>query len=879
MYSILPECVARLASPRDMPEILAFAKERGLPVTPRAGGTNLTGGAVGPGMVLDVSPLNDVREVDPGMCSVSVGPGVTLSDLNVHLKRWNMHLGVDPSSGEMCRIGGMIGTNASGSHHRRYGAMRDSVLGLDVWLASGEHLILEDTPVGSPGFRRLIGHRGMERCYEIISSNIDMILERRPPVAKSSAGYDIFTVAERLTRGTFSPQMLFVGSEGTLGVVTGARLKLHPLPRRISTVRLYLRSLDALDAVVERTLALDPSAFELMDSRSMDLVGRERYDIPPEAEAMLLVEFDDDDPSGKVAGLREVCRAEGVMGTAEVAVNGGERERLWEARRSIFPTLYRYHARLRPLNFIDDIVVEPGRVGELLGYISDLCDGLGVEVALFGHVGDGGVHVTPLLDLGSERGKEVLLILHEKVHEKVIAMGGSISGEHGDGRARSAMLTRMFGREICRLFDEVKQALDPEGLFNPGIKTSAPAVDEHIGTERVMERCASCGRCEPVCPPYALSGEAHHGARGWFTLVRSGDITSAEKRALTDLCLNCKNCRWVCPAGVDVSSLILGVRRAPVLIRFLARLRNRGRVFERLVRTAAYLRPVWDTPRGRSLLETLSGLLGRTLRPGARIPAALQIPPLARRTLRERYPDHARTGVSEVAYFHGCAANLFDDGVGDAVISIVRRAGEGFDLPEQRCTGMPFMTYGERETVLENARYNIDSLTGYRTIITSCGSCNLMLKDYPSLLADDPIYRRRGERIASRVKDISEFALDRFPEVRAVRPHPPVTYHASCHLRTAGVDAPKLLLSRMFGDAFRPMEYEATCAGGGGTYILKDIEMSDRIFERKARSIVRSGAGEVVTGCPACMVRLGTGMPGGVRVRHIARVIDDVLRG
>jgi Fe-S oxidoreductase len=260
---------------------------------------------------------------------------------------------------------------------------------------------------------------------------------------------------------------------------------------------------------------------------------------------------------------------------------------------------------------------------------------------------------------------------------------------------------------------------------------------------------------------------------------------------------------------------------------------------------------------------------------------AVVLPKLAVRQLRERHSGlvtSAEGPRSTVAYFHGCAANYFDDGVGDAVIAVLREHGVEPDLPPQRCSGTPIETYGHRELAKDGARENLQAFAGYETVITGCASCTLALKDYPKLFAGEP-EQPAAEALAGRVKHISEFVAESSmrPSMAAAGPDlRAVTYHSSCHLRAAGVTKePRAILKALPGVRFVEMPDADRCAGGAGTYLVKDFDTSQRIIVRKQEAVTQSGADIVATSCPACMIQLKTGLPRTVEVKHIAQVLMD----
>jgi Fe-S oxidoreductase len=258
------------------------------------------------------------------------------------------------------------------------------------------------------------------------------------------------------------------------------------------------------------------------------------------------------------------------------------------------------------------------------------------------------------------------------------------------------------------------------------------------------------------------------------------------------------------------------------------------------------------------------------------------MPRLALRHLRDRYPElilqAGQASRSPVAYFHGCAANYFDDGVGDAVIAVLRKHGAEPDLPTQRCSGTPIETYGHRTLAKEGARINLASMAGYDKVVTGCASCTLMLKDYPTLFAGEP-EQAAAQALAKRVTHISEFVAQS-PVKPAMASQQPtkckVAYHSSCHLRAAGVTKePRAILAGLPGVEYVEMPDADRCAGGAGTYLVKDFETSQRIVERKRRAVEQSGAEVVATSCPACMIQLRTGLQGAAEVKHVVQLIQE----
>jgi Fe-S oxidoreductase len=511
-----------------------------------------------------------------------------------------------------------------------------------------------------------------------------------------------------------------------------------------------------------------------------------------------------------------------------------------------------------------------------------------VPVAIFGHIGNGNAHVVPLLDVNDRGDFEKMVDTYHAIHDAVLTrFDGSVCGEHGDGRVRAEYVRRMFGNELYGLFVQVKQGFDPAGMLNPGVKLSETPFTEHIDYTRLSKTCATCAKCNSVCPVYDVFQTEDMSSRGWYEIVTANDYSYLNSKRVVEACLNCKSCRTICPAGVDVSELILQKRaeHPNALAGWIFRMQAHSRLFAPLLQLAAWTQGLWDRAPVRSLIEVATRPLLKQLAPSARLPRDMVLPRLARRLLRERHADLTRpperAGTPRVAYFHGCAANYFDDGVGDAVIEVLRANGLEPELPPQRCSGTPVETYGHLELAKEGARFNLRSLAPYETVVTGCASCTLMLKDYVKFFQQGP-EKSAAETLAKKVKHISEIVAER-PRPASAPPGPSdkkrVTYHSSCHLRAAGVTKePRKALAALPGVEYVEMQDADRCAGGAGTYLVKDPGTSMAIFDRKRRAIRESGAEVVATSCPACMIQLKNGLRGQVEVRHVAELIRESYR-
>jgi len=890
IYRVEPHAVTLVESEEDIRNVITYAVTKGIPLTPRAAGTNLTGSAIGSGIILDISRLHRLLEVNNEERWARVQPGIVLAELNKQLGRHGLLFGPDPSSGDMCKLGGMLANNSAGPHTLRYGAVKDNVKSLRVCLPSGEWLDARDFALDDPRLPGLLAsHASLQETWSLVHDQAALLRQRCPTVSKNSCGYNLFGMADGLARSRFDLTKLFVGSEGTLGVFSEATIKLVAKPRETLTALIHFKRLEDVGDAVPKLLELAPSALEVMDANTLNLIGRSKHAIPVDAAATLLAELDADSPEVDLRAqarlMAEICRRYPLCADPVIAFDQDQRDQLWKARKALYPTLYRFDPRKKPINFVDDVVVRAERISELIRYLEEFFEGQRVPVAIFGHIGNGNAHIVPLLDVNNEQDFQKMVQGYHDIHQTILdRFNGSICGEHGDGRVRAEYVRKMFGPEVYNLFVRVKRSFDPSGILNPGVKISEHPFTDHIDYTRLAKSCATCAKCNSVCPVYDVFRSEDMSSRGWYEIVTDKNYSYLDSKRVVEACLNCKSCRTACPAGVDVSQLILDRRSenpnklAGAIFRFHAH----SNIFGIFLKILARFQPFWDQPVIRQILDVVTRPVLQRLAKSARISSRIVMPKLARKHLRDRYdrlvPQSGQAPRSAVAYFHGCAANYFDDGVGDAVIAVLRRHGVEPDLPPQRCSGTPIETYGHRELAREGARANLASLAGYGIVLTGCASCTLALKDYPALFAGQP-EQQAAEALAKRVKHIAEFVAQSpvKPAMGSVvSATGKVTYHSSCHLRAAGVtQEPRQLLKNLPGLAYVEMPDADRCAGGAGTYLVKDFETSQRIVERKRRAVEQSGADLVATSCPACMIQLRTGLRGAADVKHVAQVLRD----
>ena len=508
----------------------------------------------------------------------------------------------------MCKLGGMVANNSSGPHTLIYGAVKDNVQALRICLPSGAWLSAAPLGLQDPMLdQTLAAHPSLKPILDMVQQQRDLIDSKRPTVSKNSCGYNLFGLADGLKQGIFDLPKLFVGSEGTLGVMSETTLRLVPKPQGTLTALIHFRRLEDVGDAVPHLLSLRPSALEVMDANTLNLIGRAAHGIPADAAATLLAELDSHEGE---ADLREradkmatICRRYQLCADLTVAYDKDQRDQLWKARKALYPTLYRFDPRKKPINFVDDVVVRAERISELIRYLETFFEGQHVPVAIFGHIGNGNAHIVPLLNVNDRQDFDKMVQAYHEIHQTVLTrFDGSICGEHGDGRVRAEYVRKMFGEELYQLFVQVKQTLDPTNVMNPGIKISEASFTEHIDYQRLSKSCATCAKCNSVCPVYDVFQSEDMSSRGWFEIVTSKDYSYLNSQRVVEACLNCKSCRTICPAGVDVSELILQ-RRAEHPnqgSRWIFSLQAKLPVFEAILKMLANTQSLWNRPWSRA---------------------------------------------------------------------------------------------------------------------------------------------------------------------------------------------------------------------------------------------------------------------------------------
>jgi FAD/FMN-containing dehydrogenase len=475
----LPAAVAVPADTADVSVLVAWAKRTGQPLVPRGSGSGMAAGAVGPGVIVDLSRFNGIGPADGEQRTIRVGAGALRGAIDLAARAVGLRFPVDPSSGAFCTIGGMVGANAAGARTLRFGATRPWVTGLhcvfddgtSAWIRRGE-VPPRTVPAVARLLDTLVAINTRANLYELL----------HPGVRKESSGYGIMPA---LSPGGHLVDLL-VGSEGTLALFTDVELALIPVAGFTSTVLATFASLEAATACAMDARIAGATACELLDRTFLDIAATDGpTGITPGAEAVLLIEVEGDDAvltAESLALVTRRCRSHGAT-EVETATDAAAEHALWALRHAASPILSRLAPRLRSMQFIEDGCVPPAQYPAYVRGVREALDRFEMPGVIFGHAGDAHAHVNPLVDVTQAGWRDRVRGLLDAVCTLTAQCGGTLAGEHGDGRLRAPLLSRVWSTEAMAAFANIKDAGDPSGVLNPGCKIARPG-DDAIGVLR-----------------------------------------------------------------------------------------------------------------------------------------------------------------------------------------------------------------------------------------------------------------------------------------------------------------------------------------------------------------------------------------------------------
>ncbi len=924
IYEIRPLGVVRPRSTADVVACVEYAAENQLPVHARGAGTGLAGESLGPGLVIDFSKyMRRILRTDRD--TVRVQPGLVLNQLNAHLLAFGRHFGPDPAMSHVTTIGSVVAIDAAGSHWLRYGSTRSHVESLQVVLADGHacelgrvSLVDSGGDAASPQVHDLV-----RPLAELLAREQTLINAKQPQAMLNRSGYGLAGV---LSNEHLDLAKLLVGSEGTLALFTEITLSTDPLPHHRAVAMLLFDGLERAARAVGEILPFKPSACDLLDRRHLSLARetQPRYDllIPPQAEAMLLVEQDGHSAAEVRDRLQQLVdrlrRKTAMAFEARLAFDPEDVELFWNLPRAVVPTLYRLKGSTRPLPFIEDVAVPPASLPGFVVQLQNILKRHQVTASLYAHAGHGQLHLRPFLDLSDSEDVAKIEPLAGDVYQAVFEVGGTISGEHGDGLSRTPFVPRQYG-ELYHVFREVKRIFDARNILNPGkivgdtpnlmvqnlrtnrFLTDAPAVAEGADAatngagapprellklqlnwspdqiSHVVRSCNGCGSCRSqsaevrMCPIFRFAPAEEASPRAKANLMRgilTGQLDASalardELKAVADLCVNCQMCRSECPAEVDIPKLMMEAKGAYVATngqRFRDWALSR---VDLLSSVGSTLGPIanWaiaNRPARWILEKTLGIAQGRKL-------PRFASQSFLRRARRRRLTRATRRSGSKVLYFVDTYANYHDPQLAEALVAVLEHNGVAVYVPSgMQGSGMAMLSSGAIAAARRVARHNVPLLAeavrqGYEIVATEPTAALCLTRYYPELVDDDEarlVAEHTSEACAYlwKLHRAGKLRLD-FKPVSAT-----LGYHAPCHLKALSVGTPGENLLRLI-PGMRVQKIEMGCSGMAGTFGLKrenfrnSLRAGWRLVSAMRHTTLQAGTTE----CSTCKMQIEQG--------------------
>ena len=933
MYQVEPIGVVIPRDADDVQAAVEVARRQQVALLPRGGGTSLTGQTVNRALVLDFSRhMNRVLEVDAEGQWAKVEPGLVQDELNRHVRPMGLLFGPDTSTSNRATLGGMLGNNSGGSHSIVYGLTVDHVIEVTALLADGTRVVFGDvTPeeLARRGQRGGLEGRIYREVARIRDAYADEIRARYPHHWRRVAGYNLnelvgvgikpgSVAGDGAARGV-NMARLVVGSEGTLLTIVDAKVRLMRRPKTTALDVIHYRDLQEALESSQSILETGPYAVELTDKMILDL-ARDNIEqaqrmgfVQGDPAAILIVEYAGDSEAevrAKVADL-EARRARARFGyAATLAFDPAEQQSIWKLRKAGLGLLLGMKGDKKPIAFVEDTAVAPEHLAEFVPRFREIFAKHDAIGAYYGHCSVGCLHIRPVIDLKIPRGLEQVRAIADEITGLVLDFGGTISSEHGDGRARSPFLERMYGRRLMGAFRELKRAFDSENRLNPGNIVDAPGILENLrygvgyttwepttlldfsgqgGFAAAVELCNGVGVCRKtlegtMCPSYMATKDEEHSTRGRANALRAvlsgrlppSEFTGTRLHEVMDLCLECKGCKAECPANVDMAKL-----KYEFLHHYYAAnglpLRNRvfGRI-ERLNRLGAHLPALFNWTSGlavtRWLLERVAGIDRR--RP---------LPKLAAATFTEWFRHHAPPAAAprgEVVLFHDTFVTYNTPEIGRAAVELLEAAGYRVVLVDKKCCGRPLISKGMLAEARAHAAWNVGRLASYARrgvpIVGLEPSCLLTLRDESvDLLGTDDA--RTVARHAFLLEEFLARERARGLELRFSGSGRTALLHGHCHQKALVGTAPTVAALRWAG--FRVEEVDSGCCGMAGSFGFEreHYDISVALGNRRLAPAVKAAAADTVIVAPGVSCRQQIAHLAGRRALHPAEVLQAAL--
>ncbi len=916
VYQIEPLGVVIARNRQDIIRAVNICRDLRVPITMRGGGTSQAGQAIGEGLQIDTSKYyNRLLELNVEERWVRVEPGIVLDELNAQLTPHRLRFAPDISTASRATIGGMMANNSSGARSVVYGKTIDHVMEQTVLLSDGSvvefrDIAREDMPAGD----------SLEAaCYgavtRLAAGHRSEIERRYPKVLRRVGGYNLDEFIDSAKPVNLAKIM--VGSEGTLGVVLEAKLKLVPLPNaKAVLVIAFADLLEALSAV-PLILSHKPSAVEIMDKAILDSTRQNaaldkirNTFIPGDPAATLCVEFYADraeDLPPRLQALEQDLRA-AQFGYAYVPeTDPASQQRIWSLREAALGLSTAMKGDAKSISFVEDTAVDPEKLPAFIDRFLGIVRRHETTAGIYAHASVGCLHVRPVINLKTEEGVRKFETIAREVAGLVLEFGGALSGEHGDGLVRSPFMRQIFGPVLYDAFREIKRTFDPLNLFNPGKIVEAPPLtanlrfgagyrtpdpatwfdySEYGGMSGAVEMCSGVGACRKklagnMCPSYMATREEAHSTRGRANVLRLAMAGRLEETGLgdrgvyevLDLCLECRACKSECPVGVDM---------AKYKSEFLADYWTRhGTPWRAHALGNIHKLSIWGSGFAPLSNWLASSSLTRWMNEKLLDIDRRRTPPAWKRETFERWlvgNPRASSGTA-VTLFNDTFTNHYDPQIGIAALRILERGGCRVDVVRPGCCGRPLISQGLLGAARAHAGKVVDALfapasRGEKIVFCEPSCLSAVKEDAPSLLRGEQ--QERARTVADACMLFEDFASRLNLPLREGPER--IVLHGHCHQKSMGlVPATVALLSRI--PSATVVELDAGCCGMAGSfgYVRQHYDISQAIANRRLLPAIKAMKSGDVLVAPGTSCRHQVADLAGATAVHPAVLIRELL--
>jgi len=927
LYQMEPVCVIFPTSPEDVQHVLQVASRARVPVMPRGGGTGLSGQTVNHAIVLDFSrAMAGVLEFNAEEQWVRAQPGIVLTELNKQAARHGLLYGIDPSTQNRATIGGGVGNNSCGAHSIVYGKTIDNVLSIDAVLADSTLTSFSEVDGAALGAKLALPGLEGEIYRELRRIGVEQAeeIERRfAKIPRRVSGYNLDDFVR--DSGPMDVARMVVGSEGTLAVITEAKLHLHKLPRFKGIAAVHFQTL--VEAAEGTIAALEHpvASIELIDSVIVERCRahsgfRSLADfVEGEPGGILLIEMTGDtgdEVAHKLDALKTDLGRKNLGYYTFTTTDAATQRDIWRMREAGQGLITSVRGPLKAATFVEDAAVAPEKLPEYIKRFQEIVAGNDTEAAYYGHASVGCLHIRPMVNPKTSQGLDRMEKIAREVADLVLEFGGSLSGEHGDGIVRGVFTEHMFGPSLTNAFREVKRTFDPDNLLNPGKIIDTPGFRENLrlepdaqawepvtlldftfegGLAAAVDQCTGQGACRKMdggmCPSYMVTLEEEHSTRGRANLLRlafSGvlpqdEFTSERMHAALDLCVECKACKAECPTGVDMAKI-----KYEVLAQRIAKngVPLRARLFAQINTASRLTAPFGGVANFVSGIKPLRVAMQRFVGIAAQRP----LPRFATRTFPAWFRRRGATAPGargEAVFFHDTFTDYYHPEVGQAAVRILEALGYSVVLAERTgCCGRPAISKGLLSTARNWARRNVDALLPYAQrgvpIIGVEPSCLLTFRDeYPELLRDED-----SRTVAAQAYLLDELlarlAAEEPEEVAAIFRDDvarDVLLHAHCHQKAIVGPEPTLrVLSLVPG--YKASLVETSCCGMAGSFGFEaeHYEMSKAMGSLKLFPAVEAASPDTAIAITGVSCRQQIGHFTSRTPRHAIELVADALK-